>query len=197
VSAPEAAAVGAQPIGARLAECAADIVELAALRNGAARLGELAAAHAAPLPPRGRLALTASALILSVRPERWLLLSAPAAPGSAAWFWHSACAGCGTAVDLTSALTALQLSGPAAREVLKRGCRLDLDPHFFPAGTAAATQMAQVPVVLAALPGAVLLLTPSTTARHFREWLTAAAKPFGLGPRASVNVALLSGEEIP
>lgn len=196
MSAPEPAATGTEPIGVRLADCAMDIVELAALRGGAGRLEELAAAHTAALPSRGRLALTADGLILCVRPERWLLLCPPAAAGSAARFWQSACAGCGSAVDLSAALAALHVSGPAVREVLKRGCRLDLEPHFFPAGTAAATVMAQVPVVLAALPSAVLLLTPATTARHFREWLAAAAKPFGLGPRASVTVAFLSGEKI-
>jgi heterotetrameric sarcosine oxidase gamma subunit len=187
--------MGTDAIRVRLADCAADIVELAALRSGAGRLGELAAARAAPLAAHGRLALTTNGVILSVRPERWLLLSPPAAPGSVAHFWQDACAGCGAAVDLSAALSALHICGPAVREVLKRGCRLDLDPHLFPCGTAAATVMAQVPVVLAALPSGMLLLTPSTTARHFCEWLAAAATPFGLAPRASVTVALLSGEK--
>jgi len=39
-----------------------------------------------------------------------------------------------------------------------------------------------------------LLLTPATTARHFREWLSAAAGPFGMASRTGVTVATLSGE---
>jgi hypothetical protein len=38
-----------------------------------------------------------------------------------------------------------------------------------------------VPVVLAALPRGMLLLTPSSTAQHFAEWLETAARPFGRG----------------
>ena len=38
--------------------------------------------------------------------------------------------------------------------------------------------MAQVAVTLAVLPAGVLLLTPSSTARHFQEWLAAAARSF-------------------
>jgi sarcosine oxidase subunit gamma len=97
-------------------------------------------------------------------------------------------------VDLSSALTALYLSGPAVREGLARGCRLDLHPEAFPPGSAAASHMAQVPVILAALPGAWLLLTPSTTARHFREWLAASARGFGLATSADVTVAHVSRE---
>jgi heterotetrameric sarcosine oxidase gamma subunit len=195
VSAAERAANAGESAGVQLADCAADIVEIAALRNGVQRLQELTAGHAAPLPPRGHLGLSADRLILGVRPERWLLLCTPAAPGAVAQFWRTACGGRGVVVELTSALTALYVSGPAAREVLKRGCRLDLDPYCFPAGLAAATIIAQVPVVVAALASGMLLLTPASTARHFREWLAGAARPFGLMPLAGVTVASLSGEK--
>ena len=108
---------------------------------------------------------------LSVRPDRWLLLSPPSAPGEAAKKWATRCAGCAATVDLSSAFAAFELSGNSAREMLARGCRLDLDPAAFPEGHAAATIMAQVSVILANLGPAFLLLTPSTTARHFDEWL--------------------------
>jgi len=78
--------------------------------------------------------------------------------------------------------------------VLARGCRLDLHDDAFASGSAASTHMAQVTVTLAALPAGWLLLTPSTTARHFREWLTVTARPFGVASRADVTVATLSGE---
>jgi heterotetrameric sarcosine oxidase gamma subunit len=192
VSAPEGPAEANAGSGVQIADCPADIVEIAALRGGAPALQEVASRRAAPLPPRGRVGLLAGGLILSVRPERWLILFPPAAPGAVAQSWAGACAGCGVALELSSALTALHVSGAAVREVLKRGCRLDLEPPSFPTGSAAATIIVQVPVVLAALASGVLLLTPSSTARHFREWLAAAARPFGLMPYAGVTVAFLS-----
>jgi len=196
VSGPEAPAAGDPGGGVRIADCAADIVEIAALREGARTLQEVASRRAAPLPPRSRVGLLAGGLILGVRPERWLILSPPAAPGAAAQSWAGACAGCGAAVELSCALTALYVSGAEVREVLKRGCRLDLEAPCFPAGSAAATIIAQVPVVLAALASGVLLLTPSSTARHFREWLAAASTPFGLTRGTSVTVEFLSGERM-
>jgi sarcosine oxidase subunit gamma len=91
----------------------------------------------------------------------------------------------------------LYLTGPAVPEVLARGCRLDLHPAAFVPGSAAASSMAQVPVTIAALSVGWLLLTPASTARHFSEWLTATAGPFGFAPAAGVTVASLSGERTP
>ena len=183
---------GPDPVsaGVRLASCAADVVEIAALHGRARELEILAGGRGLDLPALGRLALASDQLALCVRPERWLLLGPPAFPGATAALWQAACA-----VDLSSGLTALHLSGPQDRELLSRGCRLDLDPEVFPAGSAAATIMAQVAVILALLPSGLLLLTPATTARHLREWLISTAKPFGLVLRADVTVAALSGEE--
>jgi sarcosine oxidase subunit gamma len=169
------------------------VVEIAALHGRAREIGSIARGRGLDLPALGRLALGSDQLALCVRPERWLLLGPPAFPGATAALWQAACARVGAAVDLSSGLTALHLSGPQVRELLSRGCRLDLDPDVFPAGSAAATIMAQVAVILAALPSGLLLLTPATTARHLREWLISTAKPFGLVLRADVTVAVLSG----
>src|SRR4029077_5615429 len=109
---------------------------------------------------------------------------------------EAACARVGAAVALSSGLAAWHLAGPRVREVLSRACRLDLDPQVFPAGSAAATLMAQVAVILAVLPSGLLLLTPATTARHLREWLASTAKPFGLVPGADVTVAAVSGDKV-
>jgi heterotetrameric sarcosine oxidase gamma subunit len=196
VSAPEPDPAGGERIGVRIAQCAADIIELAALRRQAAVLHAVAAARSDPLPASGRLGPGADGLILAVRPERWLLLCAPAAPGAVAQSWQTACAGSAAVIELSAALTAYHVTGAAARETLTRGCRLDLDPRVFPAGSAAATFMAQVPVIIGALASGVLLLTPSSTARHFHEWLIHVARPFGLAPLASVTVARLHGESV-
>ncbi|MGH8263145.1 MAG: sarcosine oxidase subunit gamma family protein [Steroidobacterales bacterium] len=131
------------------------------------------------LPEIGRSVAASQRLAICVRPERWLLLHPTAASGSPAAVWESAVADNAAVVDLSSALTLLRLTGPAVREMLARGCRLDLDPAVFAAGHAAATIIAQVSVILVALSSGMLLVTPSTTARHFSEWLAHTATPFG------------------
>jgi sarcosine oxidase subunit gamma len=180
--------------GITVAEVQVDLVELAALRERMQVLKALAARRGLALPECGRSVTARDTLVLCVRPQRWLLLSAPAPAGVAAGRWQEACAGTAAVLDCSSALLALHVSGPAAREALARGCRLDLDSAKFPPGTAAATIIAQVSAIIAALPSGFLLLTPATTGRHFREWLSAAASPFGLASSPNANVAALSGE---
>jgi heterotetrameric sarcosine oxidase gamma subunit len=178
VSAPDACVT--------IQECATDVVEIVAHR---------AASRDTQLPAMGRAAIAGDQLHLSVRPGRWLLLSEPAASGAAAARWESVSAGSAAAIDLSSGLVTLFVQGAAAREMLTRGCRLDLDPTVMPAGSAAATLMAQVAVTLVALPAGLLLLTPSTTARHLREWLASTAQPFGFAPGADLKLTDLLRSE--
>jgi sarcosine oxidase gamma subunit len=89
--------------------------------------------------------------------------------------WQQACEGIAAVVDLSSALAPFRIDKSAQYAKLAGGCRLDLDPKAFQEGDAAATLIAQVQVILARLPDALLVLTPSTTARHFKEWLGAHA----------------------
>ena len=194
MSAPDSTLASQVPSVLTLAAGSADIVELAALRERGQVVRALAARRGMVLPLPGRVITAAGTLVLCVRPERWLLLTPPRSPGTAAAAWQAASGGCGVAVDLSSAFAMLQLAGAEARPLLARGCRIDLDPHVFPAGHAAATIIAQVAVMLAAVPGGMLLLTPASTARHLREWLAAAARPFALTPHADVSVATLCGD---
>jgi sarcosine oxidase, subunit gamma len=194
VSAPEALPAAGPAGSVAIGLCPADVVELAALRGRTHELELIAGRRGGTLPAAGRVAAAAGILMLCVRPERWLLVSSPAPAGASVALWNDACAGAAAAIDQSSGLTALHLSGPTARDVLARGCRLDLAPELFPQGHAAATVMAQVATILAALPSGMLILTPASTARHFSEWLAAAAQPFGLAPRADVTVGVLSGD---
>jgi heterotetrameric sarcosine oxidase gamma subunit len=192
VCAREAEATVSEAAGCELASCALDIVELAAFRARASELSGIARGLGLELAAPGRVAVGSGLLSLSVRPGRWLLLLPPDSPGAQAARWQTACAGVAAVVDHSSGLVALHLTGGPLREVLSRGCRLDLDPQAFPPGRAAATIMAQVSVILARLPAALVLLTPVSTARHVSEWLTAAGRPFGLEPGADVTVAELA-----
>jgi sarcosine oxidase subunit gamma len=172
----------------------ADIVELSAYESRSADFGYIASQRGIALPEFGRFTITAAVLSLRVRPARWLLLSAPGPSGGAAAAWQARAVGSAAVVDLSSALSAFVLSGTEARALLARGCRLDLDPGVFRPGCAAATIMAQVSVVLAALPAAILLLSPRSTARHLREWLMATGRPFALTPASNLSVSDICGE---
>ena len=176
------AAVARVPESVRLETSATDIVEIAALRGRNDDVDAIVRPLGMELPQRGRVSRDSHQMSLSVRPDRWLLLSPPQAPGEAASRWTKRCGACAAVIDLSSALTAFELSGASRRELLARGCRLDLHPDAFPESHAAATTVAQVPVILANLGSIFLLLTPSTTARHFSEWLRATGRPFGLEP---------------
>jgi heterotetrameric sarcosine oxidase gamma subunit len=194
VSALEQRSAAADGERVRFGSCATDIVELAARRGQSAELADIAARRGLPLPAFGQATFSGGQLAISVRPERWLLLSPPATPGLAAATWQQACAGAAAVIDLSSALAAFYLAGADSTEVLVRGCRLDLHPSAFPAGHAAATTIAQVAVIIVQLPAARLLLTPATTARHFAEWLAATGAPFGISQTGPVPIAALSGE---
>jgi heterotetrameric sarcosine oxidase gamma subunit len=188
VSAPEGLVIG---------RCALDIVEIGAWRGRARELAGRARARGVPLPEFGQIATASDRMSVCVRPERWLLLTPPAAPGAAAVEWLSTCAGVGAAIDLSSGLAALYVEGAAMCKMLARGCRLDLDPGMFPAGRTAATVVAQVSVILVALRSGLLLLTPATTARHLREWLESAAYAFGPLSHTMPSLADLIGRDVP
>ena len=192
VSAPEPPPPSAAARDVRLAGCPLDIIELSAFIAPAADARRRVAGL--ELPGFGRVVLAAAQLVLSVRPGRWLVLAPPQHPGDAGAQWVGACAAQGAVVELSSALDIVVLGGRCAREVLARGCRLDLDPAVFQTGSAAATIMAQVAVTLVALPAALLLLTPASTAQHLREWLTATARPFGLAAEPDLTFSDLCGD---
>jgi sarcosine oxidase subunit gamma len=54
----------------------------------------------------------------------------------------------GQVVDLSANRTTFELSGPQARAVLEKGCALDLHPRSFAPGTAVATEVGNIPVLL-------------------------------------------------
>jgi sarcosine oxidase subunit gamma len=185
VSAPEAALSEVPATGVQISDYRTDVIEIAAFRGRVRELEGIAAARGLSLPGFGRVVSTGRWLTLSVRPERWLVLQAATVAGSRAAQWHTACSGLGAAIDQSSALSVLHLAGSSARELLARSCRVDMHETVLPTGRVIATTMAQVAVIIAAIPSGLLVLTPATTARHFREWLLASARLCGLLPQST------------
>lgn len=175
--------------GVAVAAWAAEVIEVAALRAGAAAAERFGHSCGEPLPAFGCARIDSPALALCVRPSRWLLVAprSAAAASARAASWGAGCGAQVAVTELSSALAAFIVAGPQLREMLARGCRLDLDARVFPPGTAAASVMVQVPVVLAALPRGMLLLTAASTAQHFAEWLDTAARPFGPAGKLTIE----------
>ena len=194
MSAPEPRNRSAAVKGVRCRALPLDVVELAAFRGQREEVWTQAVRSGWSLPAMGRVQVQGNRLALSVRPDRWLLLSAHHAKDDNAASWERRLGGKAAVIDHSSGLAAFGLSGPSMRDLLARGCRLDLDPSVFPAGSAAATIVAQVPVILGAVSSGLLLLSPSTTARHLREWLAHAAAPFGFEFAATRSTSLLPGD---
>ena len=89
----------------------------------------------------------------------------------------------GAAIDVSAQRTTQRLSGPVAREVLAKGCSLDLHPKVFTKGTAAQTMLGLAGVVLIALDDAgtdYRILVRASFARYLADWLIDAAEEFGV-----------------
>jgi heterotetrameric sarcosine oxidase gamma subunit len=167
--------------GVRLTRCIADVVQVSAPRGCSAKV--IGSAHATGLiwPDVGHASRSPESIAISVSPDRWLLITAPAPPDASAHHWRRAFAPHGVVVDVSSAWTLIRLRGSSVRSVLARGCRLNLEATSFPEGKAAGTYFANVALILAWFETGPLLMTPSTTAQHFCECLTRAGQAYGLG----------------
>jgi len=90
----------------------------------------------------------------------------------------------GSVVDVSANRTTLELSGTAARELLQKGCTLDLHPRSFAAGRCAQTTCARAQVLLwqvSDLP-AYRLMVRGSFAAYLADWLLDAAQEYLLEP---------------
>ncbi len=89
----------------------------------------------------------------------------------------------GAAVDVSAQRTTLRLRGEHARDVLAKGCSLDLHPRSFGPGAAAQTMLGLAAVVLMPLSdngSDYRILVRSSFARYLADWLIDAAQEFGI-----------------
>ncbi len=147
------------------------------LRGSPRRTGFLAAAATAlgaglPLAPDTSAGDSRGA-ILALGPDEWLLVGAR---------FHDALpiAG-GFLTDVSHGRAAVRISGPRARELLAKGCSLDLHPRVFQTGQCAQTSIARVSVVLHLLhaQGVFDLYCARSYAVSLWHWLTEGAAEFG------------------
>ena len=111
--------------------------------------------------------------LVRLGPDEWLLTSTGTAPE----VLEERLSGLlrplgGSAVDVSAQRIGLHISGPRARDVLAKGCSIDLHPQVFVPGRSAQTTLGQAGVVLIALGGdEFALLVRASFAGYLATWL--------------------------
>ena len=115
-------------------------------------------------------------------PDEWLLTSTTEAPDELEALVRAVILPLGgAAADVSAQRIGLRLTGPRARDVLAKGCSIDLHPRVFRRGSSAQTTLGQAGVVLLALSDAgdeYLVLVRSSFAGYLADWLLDAALEF-------------------
>jgi sarcosine oxidase, subunit gamma len=108
----------------------------------------VAAVLGAPLPTVCGETTGAAHQALWLGPDEWLVVTTTDAVALADQLGAALGSDSGLALDLSANRTVLELSGPRAREVLEKGCPVDLHPRAFGPGRALQTTLGRVPVLL-------------------------------------------------
>ena len=124
-------------------------------------------------------------------PDEWLLTSTAETPAELEARVRAAVVPLGgAAADVSAQRITLRLTGARVRDVLARGCAIDLHPRVFTAGRSAQTTLGLAGVVLLALSDAALdgrlpgsgddylVLVRSSFAGYLADWLLDAALEF-------------------
>jgi sarcosine oxidase subunit gamma len=115
-------------------------------------------------------------------PDEWLLSSTTETPGELEARVRAAVLELGgSATDVSAQRIGLRLTGARVRDVLAKGCSIDLHPRVFGRGSSAQATVGQAGVVLLALSDAgddVVVLVRSSFAGYLADWLLDAALEF-------------------
>jgi sarcosine oxidase subunit gamma len=139
-----------------------------------------------PLPTEPNTWLpTAAGRTIWLGPDEWLVTEDGTTPEELEARLRAAVAPAGGAVvDVSAQRTTLRLRGQHARDVLAKGCAIDLHPRVFGAGSSAQTTLGRAGVVLLALGDAgedFLILVRSSFAGYLADWLLDAVLEYSVG----------------
>ena len=167
------------------------IAQISAYRD---KMGEIAKAvldiSGLELPQRpGRVAANGVALIGMARGQ-WLAIAEGDKGRALLARLNEALSGLAAIVDQSDAKAMLRLAGCRARDVLAKGCALDLNERAFKPQDAATTQIALIPCQLWQLDDAPTyeLAVPLSYARSFWSWITASAAEYGYEVRPPLSL---------
>lgn len=125
----------------------------------------------------------ADSTVIWFGPQEWLVTSTQRGGEALEAQLHEAVAATGgAAVDVSAQRTTVRLRGAHARDVLAKGCSLDLHPRVFGPGAAAQTMLALAAVVLIPLDDKgtdYRIIVRSSFAGYLADWLIDAAEEFG------------------
>jgi sarcosine oxidase subunit gamma len=147
--------------------------------EAADRIGE---ALGAPFPRRcGDTAAHGDRTAVWLGPDEWLVVSRADAGTLTAELREALRGDPGSVVDVSANRTTLELSGPSAREVLEKGCPLDLHPRAFGPGRAVSTTVGPIAVLLWQTDDTPTyrLLPRSSFADYLARWLMDAMSEYG------------------
>ncbi len=127
------------------------------------------------------------ATALWLGPDEWLLTtSADAAPALLESLREAIAGQAAAVIDVGDAATIIRLSGPRARDVLAKGCPLDLHPSVFAPGRVAQTIVAQADAIVHRVDdgsgdGEFDVHVRRSFAEYLWLWLADAALEYGVG----------------
>ena len=132
-----------------------------------------------PAPGRASGIEAGSALWLA--PGAWMVVAEGLEEGALYKSLLDELQGLAAVIDQSHGRAALRVSGARARDVLAKGCRLDLHPRAFTPGMCAQSAIAQIGVLLHQVDEAPTydLYLFAGYALDFLEWLTTSAAEFG------------------
>jgi sarcosine oxidase subunit gamma len=150
------------------------------------RLGSRVPAYLAGLPlplEPNRVANMRTVRVLWLGPDEWLVTAPEGAVPELPTRIARAVADQRAAVtDLSASRAIIALAGRQARDLLQKGCGLDLHPRAFTPGHCAQTLFAKLPVIIDQLSAApsYRLYVRRSSARWLCDWLIDAAEEFRL-----------------
>lgn len=144
-------------------------------RNEAAA-SAVAAALGAALPGPNAWVAAGAAQILWQAYDEWLILTADGRQRALAASLRSTLAEAHHAVtDVTDLRAVFRLQGTHARDVLQKGCAVDLHPRAFGPSSCVTTALARVRVTLRQVETAYEIFVERSYAAYLRDWLADAA----------------------
>ena len=132
-------------------------------------------------PANNRMNSTGARHVLWMGPDETLLLCEAGREDELLRVIRSDAAGQHCAIsNVTDGLCALQLSGPAVRNVLAKGCAIDLHPREFGPGDCAQSLLSHAAITLVATDDdAFLMICRTSFAPYVLDWLQDAALEYG------------------
>lgn len=113
--------------------------------------------------------------ILKLGPNEWLLVSS-----GSHWSETMTIPGA-TLTDVSHARIVVRVNGEKSRDMLAKGCAIDLHPRQFPVGTCVQTSIAKIGVILHRPQNddSFMLYAARSYAGSFWHWLTSASNEYG------------------